>query len=200
MRIKQLLFASLTCAAAFATPAQAQYPERPIKIVVPQAPGRATDNGARNLAQELSKELGQSIIIENRPGGAFVIGNDAVAKAKPDGYTLLFASIGAYAIAQHIERRSALPRVGRSLVQRPRSAGRVDTPLRSLSQLGYIPGVEELIRFSDRGFDHWRPLLDFRLMMRRKCRRGLLIARHNLLTSLRNLPLDCQIAKRLGYR
>ena len=67
-----------------ATSAQAQYPERVVKIVVPQAPGSATDNGARILAQELSKELGQSIIIENRPGGAFVIGNDAVAKALPD--------------------------------------------------------------------------------------------------------------------
>ena len=55
MRIKPLLLVSLTCAVALATPAQAQYPERAIKIVVPQAPGSATDNGARILAQELSK-------------------------------------------------------------------------------------------------------------------------------------------------
>ena len=102
MRIRQLLLVSLTCAAALATSAQAQYPERAIKLVVPQAPGSATDNGARILAQELSKELGQSIIIENRPGGAFVIGNDAVAKAQPDGYTLLFGSIGAFAIGPHM--------------------------------------------------------------------------------------------------
>ena len=102
MRMNKLLLAGLTCVAALATPAQAQYPERAIKIVVPQAPGSATDNGARILAQELSKELGQSVIIENRPGGAFVIGNDAVAKAQPDGYTLLFASIGAYAIAPNM--------------------------------------------------------------------------------------------------
>jgi len=102
MRMNKLLLAGLTCVAALATPAQAQYPERAIKIVVPQAPGSATDNGARILAQELSKELGQSVVIENRPGGAFVIGNDAVAKASPDGYTLLFASIGAFAIAQHM--------------------------------------------------------------------------------------------------
>jgi tripartite-type tricarboxylate transporter receptor subunit TctC len=98
----QLLMATLTCAAAFATPAQAQYPERAIKLVVPQAPGSATDNGARILAQELSKELGQSVFIENRPGSAFIIGNDAVAKAQPDGYTLLFGSIGAFAIAPHM--------------------------------------------------------------------------------------------------
>jgi tripartite-type tricarboxylate transporter receptor subunit TctC len=102
MRIKQLLLVSLTCVAALATSAHAQYPERAIKLVVPQAPGSATDNGARILAQELSKELGQSIIIENRPGGAFVIGNDAVAKAQPDGYTLLFGSIGAFAIGPHM--------------------------------------------------------------------------------------------------
>ena len=102
MRIKQLLLFSLTCAATLATSAQAPYPERAIKLVVPQAPGSATDNGARILAQELSKELGQSIIIENRPGGAFVIGNDAVAKAQPDGYTLLFGSIGAFAIGPHM--------------------------------------------------------------------------------------------------
>src|SRR5947209_19763872 len=102
MRIKQLLLTSLTCAAVLATPAQAQYPERAIKLVVPQAPGSATDNGARILGQELSKELGQSAIIENRPGAAFVIGNDAVAKARPDGYTLLFGSIGPLAIAPHM--------------------------------------------------------------------------------------------------
>ena len=102
MRIRQLLLVSLTCAAASATPAHAQYPERAIKLVVPQAPGSATDNGARILAQEMSRELGQSVIIENRPGGAFVIGNEAVARAQPDGYTLLFASIGAYAIAPHM--------------------------------------------------------------------------------------------------
>jgi tripartite-type tricarboxylate transporter receptor subunit TctC len=98
----QLLFVSLACAAALATSAQAHYPDRTIKIIVPQAPGSATDNGARILAQELSKDLGQSVIIENRPGGAFIIGNDAVAKAQPDGYTLLFGSIGAFAIAQHM--------------------------------------------------------------------------------------------------
>jgi tripartite-type tricarboxylate transporter receptor subunit TctC len=102
MRIKQLLLAGLTCTAALATPAQAQYPERAIKLVVPQAAGSATDNGARILAHEMSQELGQSVIIENRPGSAFVVGNDAVAKAQPDGYTLLFASIGAFAIAPHM--------------------------------------------------------------------------------------------------
>jgi len=102
MRIKQLLLTGLTCTAALGAPAQAQYPERAVKLVVPQAAGSATDNGARILAQELSQDLGQSVIIENRPGSAFVIGNDAVAKAPPDGYTLLFGSIGPFAIAPHM--------------------------------------------------------------------------------------------------
>jgi tripartite-type tricarboxylate transporter receptor subunit TctC len=102
MRIKQFLLTGLTCTAALGAPAQAQYPERAVKLVVPQAAGSATDNGARILAQELSQELGQSVIIENRPGSAFVIGNDAVAKAPPDGYTLLFGSIGPFAIAPHM--------------------------------------------------------------------------------------------------
>ena len=55
MRIKQLLLVSLTCAAALATSAQAQYPERAIKLVVPQAPGSATDNGARILARSCQR-------------------------------------------------------------------------------------------------------------------------------------------------
>jgi tripartite-type tricarboxylate transporter receptor subunit TctC len=100
MHINQLVLVSLT--AAIATSVQAQYPERAIKVVVPQDPGSATDNSARILAHELSKELCQSLIIENRPSGAFVVGNDAVAKAQPDGYTLLFGSIAAFAIGPHM--------------------------------------------------------------------------------------------------
>lgn len=97
-------------AAAFAlisavTAAHAQYPDRIVKLVVPQAAGSATDNAARILAAELQKELGQSVVIENRPGGAFVIGNDAVAKAPADGYTLLYGNIGGLAIAPHMVAR-----------------------------------------------------------------------------------------------
>jgi tripartite-type tricarboxylate transporter receptor subunit TctC len=97
--------AGLVALACLATSANAQYPDRTVKLVVPQAAGSATDNAARILAQELSKELGQSVMIENRPGGAFVIGNDAVAKAAPDGYTLLYGNIGGFAIAPHMVAR-----------------------------------------------------------------------------------------------
>ena len=88
--------------AVFSTGVAAQYPDRPIKLIVPQAAGSATDNVARALAAELSKELGQSIVIENRPGGAFVIGLDAVAKAAPDGYTIGIGNIGGMAIAPNM--------------------------------------------------------------------------------------------------
>ena len=79
-----------------------EYPDKPIKLVVPQAAGSSTDNVARVLAAELSNELGQQVYVENRPGGAFVIGNDAVAKSPPDGYTLLYGNIGGFAITPHM--------------------------------------------------------------------------------------------------
>src|ERR1044071_8819879 len=88
--------------AAFATPAAAEYPEKPIRLIVPQAPGSATDTVARTLSAELSKELGQQIIVDNRPGGALTIGLDVTAKSEPDGYTLCMGPIGALAITRHM--------------------------------------------------------------------------------------------------
>ncbi|MBY0411512.1 MAG: tripartite tricarboxylate transporter substrate binding protein, partial [Burkholderiaceae bacterium] len=69
--------------------AQAAYPNKPIKIIVPFAAGGATDVLARVLAEKLTIGLGQPIVIDNKPGAAGIIGTDAVAKAAPDGYTLL---------------------------------------------------------------------------------------------------------------
>jgi tripartite-type tricarboxylate transporter receptor subunit TctC len=73
--------------------AQAAYPEKPIRIVVPFAPGGGTDLISRTLAHEMSKELGQSVIIENKPGAGTIIGTDAVAKSAPDGYTLVMSTL-----------------------------------------------------------------------------------------------------------
>jgi tripartite-type tricarboxylate transporter receptor subunit TctC len=91
------LAVSLTAGSAFA-----QYPDRPIRFIVPQAAGSATDTVARLLAPELSKQLGVQVIVDNRPGGALTIGIDMVAKAPPDGYTIGMGPIGAMAITRHM--------------------------------------------------------------------------------------------------
>ncbi|WP_338798811.1 tripartite tricarboxylate transporter substrate binding protein [Acidovorax sp. DW039] len=79
-------------AAGTGTVALAQaYPNKPIKVVVPFAPGGATDVLARVLAEKMTVGLGQPMVIDNKPGAAGIIGTDAVAKAAPDGYTLLLA-------------------------------------------------------------------------------------------------------------
>ena len=85
-----------------AWPAAAQFPDRALRLVVPQAAGSATDNIARIVAPALAKELGQAVVVDNRPGGALTIGIDAVAKAPPDGYTLGQGPVGALAITRHM--------------------------------------------------------------------------------------------------
>lgn len=74
------------------------YPTRPVTLVVPFPPGGGTDTGARLLAQKLSQRWGQSVIIDNRPGAAGIIGADLVSRATPDGYTLLIGNIGTQSI------------------------------------------------------------------------------------------------------
>jgi tripartite-type tricarboxylate transporter receptor subunit TctC len=74
--------------------AQNKFPERPITIVVPSAPGGSTDFTARLIAEPLSRALGQPVVIENKAGATGNIGNQAVARAKPDGHTLLLAYSG----------------------------------------------------------------------------------------------------------
>ena len=87
---------------ALATPAAAQYPDRPIHLIVPQAAGSATDTVARILAAPLTQEIGQQIIVDDRPGGALTVGLDLTAKAAPDGYTMCLGPIGALAISPHL--------------------------------------------------------------------------------------------------
>ena len=99
---------SLTCAiaigaAALAMPAAAQtWPTKAVKVVVPQAPGGATDVFARYLGQKLAARWGQPVVIENKAGAAGVVGTDAVAKSAPDGYTLLFTYAGSQAVNQSL--------------------------------------------------------------------------------------------------
>jgi tripartite-type tricarboxylate transporter receptor subunit TctC len=86
--------------------AQAAYPERIIKIVVPFAPGGGTDVVARTLAQEMAKDLGVSVIVENKPGAGTIIGTQTVAASEPDGYTLL---MGTFANAVNPSLNAKLP-------------------------------------------------------------------------------------------
>jgi tripartite-type tricarboxylate transporter receptor subunit TctC len=79
-----------------------EYPDHPIRLIVPQAAGSATDTAARILAAELGKEMAQTIVVDDRPGGALTIGLDLVAKSAPDGYTLGMGPIGALAITPHM--------------------------------------------------------------------------------------------------
>ncbi len=95
-RMRDALFGAL-CAAAtagFSASATAQsvadkYPDKPIKIIVPFAPGGSTDIIARIIGQKMTEKWGQTVLVETRPGAATVIGTQAAAKADPDGYTLL---------------------------------------------------------------------------------------------------------------
>jgi len=79
-----------------------EFPDHPIRFIVPQAAGSATDTVARVLAAELTKEFGQQVIVDDRPGGALTIGLDLVAKSPPDGYTIGMGPIGALAITRHM--------------------------------------------------------------------------------------------------
>ncbi|WP_241068721.1 Bug family tripartite tricarboxylate transporter substrate binding protein [Achromobacter insuavis] len=83
---------------AMAGPALAAWPERPLTLIVPASPGGTTDIAARLIADKLAAKLGQQVIVENRAGAAGIIGAQTLARARPDGYTLLMGNIGPNAI------------------------------------------------------------------------------------------------------
>lgn len=93
----------LLCAALAACGALAQdYPARPVKLLVPYAPGGLPDTMVRIMAPRLTEALGQQVVVENRGGAGGVAGTEAVAKAPADGYTLLVADVGQLAINPHL--------------------------------------------------------------------------------------------------
>jgi tripartite-type tricarboxylate transporter receptor subunit TctC len=92
MHRRRLLGAAAAVIAAPRLAIAQNFPDKPVRVVVPYAPGGSTDTGARALAPLMEKVLGQPIVVENKPGGGTIIATEFVAKAKPDGYTILLAT------------------------------------------------------------------------------------------------------------
>lgn len=128
----------------------APYPGRSVKLIVPFAPGGATDAVARILSQPLSRGLGQAVVIDNRPGANGTIGTDAVARAQPDGHTLLLNTAGAQTLSPLLQKTGYRPlasfapislicHVGLMLVVHPAVPARTLPELRSWLQERHRP-------------------------------------------------------------
>jgi tripartite-type tricarboxylate transporter receptor subunit TctC len=121
--------------------AQAAYPERPVRMIVPQAVGASTDNVARIVATELARELGQQVVVDNRPGAALQLGMELTAKSSPDGYTIGYAPIGALAIGPNlltkppIDPLRALAPVGQTITGHMMLLAGPKTPFKSVREV-----------------------------------------------------------------
>jgi tripartite-type tricarboxylate transporter receptor subunit TctC len=136
-----LALAAAILAAPIPASAQAPYPDRPIKIIVPQPPGGGFDTVARVLADRLGPALGQGFVVENRPGAGTLVGTEAAAKAPPDGYTLLLGALsnialnpGLYAKLPYDPLKDFTP-VGLAVTWSYTLVARKDLPYRDLAEL-----------------------------------------------------------------
>lgn len=116
-------FVGLVC---FATVQAQSYPTKPVRLIVPFPAGGATDLFARTLSQKLSEKMGTSLVVENRPGAGGTLGSDLVAKATPDGYTLLLSTSSTHSIGPNLNPRM------------PYDAVKDFTPI---SQVGNAPSI-----------------------------------------------------------
>ena len=138
--LKRVIGASAMLTSHATSTAQTKYPSKTIRVIVPYAPGGGTDVIGRKLLQNMAAQLGQPIIIDNRPGAGTVIGTDAVARAEPDGYTLL---INTNAIAVNASLVKKLPYntlqdlvpVGRICTGPNVLVVRADSPFKTLSDI-----------------------------------------------------------------
>ena len=100
--LRAALAAMLSVVCCTVAAAEVAYPTRPIRLIVPQAPGSASDTVARIVAAELAPLLAQQVVVDNRPGGALTIGIELMVRATPDGYTLAYAPVGSLAIGPNM--------------------------------------------------------------------------------------------------
>jgi len=132
--------AAFALAAALAPAAAAAYPDKPIRLIVPYAPGGTTDVLGRAIAEQLRKELGQPVIVDNKPGGNTGIGAQALAGSPPDGYTLLLATAATVILNPLLNAKLAydpaqLVPVARVAVTPLVIVVRADAPMRTLADL-----------------------------------------------------------------
>jgi tripartite-type tricarboxylate transporter receptor subunit TctC len=142
--LRWLGVASAALAMAIPPICQAQsnaYPNKPVKVVVPQPPGGGFDFVGRLLADRMGKQMGQSFVVENRPGSGTLIGTDAVAKSAPDGYTLLVGSVsnlalnpGLYKSLPYDSLRDFEP-LGLAAAYSYTLVGRKDLPMNNLAEV-----------------------------------------------------------------
>ena len=103
-RMTRLIFALLVC---LSEAAWAQYPVKPIHLIVPFPPGGGNDTVARAIAERIGPELGQAVVIDNRPGAGGSVGAELAAKAAPDGYTLFLAGVGSHVVNPNLHKKLA---------------------------------------------------------------------------------------------
>ncbi len=139
--VRALLVLAAAALTTFGSPAQDAFPNRPLKVIVPQPPGGGFDFVARVLAEKLSTQLKQPVVVENRTGSGTLVGTEAAAKAAPDGYTLLMGSVsnlalnpGLYQNLPYEPLRDFEP-IGLAVSYSYTLIGRKDLPFTTLAEL-----------------------------------------------------------------